>query len=99
MITLLSLRHATQELSSSALQPFTAASTMPNRLQLCCELADALQQVASRLHALSDYSRELGGAFTDAQAHSPPSSSMLQPKTRNILFCSLRAKPLFRSNA
>jgi hypothetical protein len=64
---------------------------MPNRLQLCCELADALQQVASRLHALSDYSRELGGAFTDAQAHSPPSSSSCNPKL--VTFFSAASAP------
>ena len=87
----MSLCHATQELSSSALQPFTAASTMSNRLQLCCELADALQQAASRLHALSDYSRELGGAFTDAQAHSPSSSSSCNPKP--VTFFSAASAP------
>jgi hypothetical protein len=57
-----------QAMAGSGQQALGAAVPSAGCLQLCCEEAALMQDVAARLLALADYCSELGASFAQLQA-------------------------------
>jgi hypothetical protein len=84
-----------QAMAGSGQQALAAAVPSAGCLQLCCEEAALMQDVAARLLALADYCSELGASFAQLQASVPSANSKwnaaLLHGDQSVLHAALRA--------